>query len=101
MRECVRVYEHRTGYIGRSPRNELGIIFIPGADTIASKCANLVEIGVSGTSVSVCGASMLLRRFEDTLRVFVVDNLDVILRAISLRVADCDKSFGIVEFRQE
>ena len=68
---------------------------------MASKCHNLVEIGVSGTSVSVCGASMLMERFADTLRIFVVDNLDVILRAISIRSSDGEKSFGIVEFRQE
>ena len=67
---------------------------------MASKCLNLVEIAVSGTSVSVCGAATLLERFAGTLKVFVVDNLDVILRAISLRVDNCDKSFGIVEFRQ-
>ena len=72
-----------------------------GAETVASKCLNLVEIGVSGTSVSVYGASMLLERFAVTLKIFVVDNLDVILRAISIRISDGEKSFGIVEFRQE
>ena len=75
-------------------------MFFAGAEAVASKCINLVEIAVSGTSVSVCGAATLLERFSDTLRIFIVDNLDVILRAISLRVDNCDKSFGIVEFRQ-
>ena len=59
-----------------------------------------MEVAVSGTSVSVCGAATLLERFSETLRIFIVDNLDVILRAISLRIDNCDKSFGVLEFRQ-
>ena len=77
------------------------LLYLAGAETVASKCINLVEVAVSGTSVSVCGAVTLLERFSDTLRIYIVDNLDVILRAISLKGDDCDKSFGIVEFRQE
>ena len=76
-------------------------MFLAGAEAVAAKCVNLVEVAVSGTSASVCGAATLLERFSETLRIFIVDNLDVILRAISLRVDNCDKSFGIVEFRQE